>query len=100
MQMVGSNTHIGPDGSESLIDLVFMSSPQSLIKCSVTPGLGNSDHYGIFLSLNSGLSAQQIWANKNRTICRYAHTDFDLACNMLDDLDLDTIFVENSIEEN
>ena len=100
IQVVDSNTCIGLDGSESLIDLVFMSSPQSLIKCFVTPGLGNSNHYGIFLSLNSSFPAQQVRSNKNRTIRRYAHADFDLACNMLDDLDLDTIFVENSIEES
>ena len=42
MQVVGSNTHIGPDGSESLIDLVLMPSPRALTKCCVTPALGNS----------------------------------------------------------
>ena len=80
MQVVGSNTHVDPNGSESLIDLVFMSSPQALTKCCVTPGLGNLDHYGIYLSLKSSLPAQHARLNKKRTIWRYAHADFDLAC--------------------
>ena len=42
MQVVGSNTHIGTDGSESLIVLVLMPSPRALTKCCVTPALGNS----------------------------------------------------------
>lgn len=99
MQVVSSNTHVGANASESLIDLVFMSSPTALIECCVTPGLGNPDHYGIPLLLRSSLPAQHIRPNTNRTIWRYAHADFDLACNMLDDLNLDTIFVENCIEE-
>lgn len=74
---------------------------QSLTKCSVTPGLGNSDHCRIFLSLNSSLPPQHMQWNKNRPIWRYANADFDLACNMLNDLDLETIlFVENSIEQS
>ena len=37
---------------------------------------------------------------KKRSIWRYAHADFDTACNLLDELDLDTIIDDSSIENS
>ena len=71
IQVVGSNTYISLNGSESLIDLVFLSSLQTFIKCSVIPGLGNSDHCGIYLLLRSSLPVQHVRSNNNKTIWRY-----------------------------
>lgn len=42
-QIVSEPTHV-TSNSHSLIDLIFMSSPSSLINCSTVPALANSDH--------------------------------------------------------
>ena len=97
-QVVTEPTHNGPNG-KSLIDLVLMSSTQVLAECTVIPQLANSDHLGLRVVLHGHPTVQHIH-QKKRSIWRYAHADFDTACNLLDELDLDTIIDDSSIENS
>jgi endonuclease/exonuclease/phosphatase family metal-dependent hydrolase len=59
-QSVAEPTHVHHDGSESTIDLVFVSDPSLLNSCVTVPRLSNSDHTGIIVELSQKL----IKANK------------------------------------
>ena len=98
-QVVTEPTHIGPNGQSSLIDLVFMSSPQVLTECSVIPQLANSDHLGLQVAIHGHPTIQHV-LQKNQSIWRYAHADFDMACELLDELDLESIIDDSSIENS
>ena len=52
-QVVEEPTRPGHAGSTSLIDLIFMIDPQSLLECTTIPPLSNSDHLGICLHIKS-----------------------------------------------
>ena len=77
------------------IDLVIMSAPQSLHECVTIPPLANSDHIGISLQVKSNIQTH-IRVNK-RVIWRYAHADFDRACELIDMLDM---VDSNSVEKS
>ena len=64
----------------------------------VMPGLGNSDHQGVYISLKCQLPTPYVQHTGNRTIWRYGHADFNRASQMLDKLDLESIIDENDIE--
>ena len=81
-QVVPQPTHFNNTGSSTLIDLVLMSVPSQLVKCSVIPPLGNSDHNGIDVTLKWSRNAHSVKASK-RTIWRYAHADFDKANRLI-----------------
>ena len=51
-QAVTGPTHVHHDGSESTIDLVFVSEPSLLKTCYTIPPLSNSDHRGILMELS------------------------------------------------
>ena len=69
-QVVHGATHYGhQDSSTSLIDLVIMSVPESVLECETVPPLGNSDHAGISLKLNRKIVVQQKQSN-SRVIWR------------------------------
>ena len=51
-QVVSGHTHIASPGTSSLIDLVFLSSPEHFQECSVIPPIANSDDSGIMLSVH------------------------------------------------
>ena len=69
-QVVPQPTHISPSGRASLIDLVLLSSPSQLVSCNVIPPLGNSDHYGINLTIKCFQNMPPVKSRK-RTIWRY-----------------------------
>ena len=72
MQVVPSYTHVSPNGSTSLIDLAFLSTPTLLRSCSVIPPLANSDHFGLLLDIKWKTNTKQARSEK-RKIWRYAH---------------------------
>ena len=84
-QVVTTPTRICPNGQSSLIDLVFMSSPDSRSLCSSMPCLGSADHQGLCIVVQRAMTTPHTQLGK-RTIWRYiyAHADFDHACEMLD----------------
>ena len=43
-QVVAEPTHVSNAGNQTLTDLIFLSHPQLLKQCCVTPPLGTSDH--------------------------------------------------------
>ena len=45
-QMVSDPTHAWPGGSSTIIDLVLVSNENTVVDCSTTPPLANSDHSG------------------------------------------------------
>ena len=96
-QVVTEPTHNGPNG-KSLIHLVFISSTQVLAECTVIPQLANSDHLGLRVVLHGRPTVQHIY-QKKQSIWRYTHADFDTACDLLDELDLETI-IDSSIENS
>ena len=96
--MVSEPTHLGPQGTSSLIDLVLMSAPQTLHECETIPPLANSDHLGIHLQVKSSNFAHV--RTKKRVVWRYAYADFDKAKEMLDSLDLDDILDPTSAEDS
>ena len=85
-------TRPGHDGTSSLIDLVLMSTPQALRECVTVPPLANSDHLGICLQVESSSNTLQT-RPKRRVIWRYEFADINRACELLSNLDLDSIFL-------
>ena len=89
-QIVSVPTHFSPTCS-SLIDLVFMSSPDNLIFCETVSPLSNSDHLGLFLAV-SAVKAKSNPKRNGRKIWRYALADYNLAHEMLDAIDWSALF--------
>ena len=81
-QVVTEPTHIKHNGNSSLIDLVLMSAPETLSNCTTVPPLANSDHLGILIDIPCKPH------RKRRVIWRYKYADFNLACALLNNLDL------------
>ena len=75
--VVKEPTHFTSEGSSSL---VHMSASQFLHEYVTIPPLANSDHLGISLKVKSNIQTH-IRVNK-RVIWRYAHADFDRACEL------------------
>ena len=102
-QVVIEPTHLIPNGQSSLINLVFMSSPQVLTKClvftkcSMVSQLDNSDHLGLRVILQEQSTVQHVRQTR-RYIWRYSHADLKTACCLLDGLNTESIFDISSIE--
>ena len=58
--------------------------------CSVIPPLANSDHFGLLLDIKWKTNTKQARSEK-RKIWRYAHADFQKACQLIDSTDWDSI---------
>ena len=88
-QVVTEATHVSSAGNHTLIDLAFLSHPQLLKQCRVTPPLGTSDHNCIHLSVTHQSSTSKPSKKKKksqRTIWRYQQADFDRAIELLDEI--------------
>ena len=79
-------THLLPNGQSSLIDLVFMSSPQVLMVFYGTA----TDHLGLCVVLQEQSTVQHVCQTR-RFIWTYSHADFEMACCLLDDLNTEYI---------
>lgn len=83
--MVNEPTHVHHNGSVSLIDLVFVSSPVLTNSCHVIPPLSNSDHNGILVQCS--------WS-KGRTVWCYNHADWVRASTLIELFDWNSILSE------
>ena len=71
--------------------LTQLSSPERLVSYETIPPLSNSDHLGLHVMI-SGQTNQTIAKNAyHRQIWHYTHADFDMASELLCNLDLDAI---------
>ena len=53
-QIVSDHTHLGPNGTTSMIDLIATSSSSLLQSCETIPPLANSDHMGLYYNHTGG----------------------------------------------
>ena len=79
-QSVVGPTHVHHDGTDSTIDLVFLSEPSLLNSCDTVPLLSNSDHMGVLIDLSQ--KSPKAEKSQGRLIWRYAHADWDKACEL------------------
>lgn len=95
-QMVIEPTHVHHNGSVSLIDLVFVSSPVLTNSCHVIPPLSNSDHNGILVQCSWRPTARHSCANhsKGRTVWCYNHADWVRASTLIELFDWNSILSE------
>ena len=96
-QMVSDPTHASPGGSSTIIDLVFVSNENTVVDCSTTPPLANSDHSGLQVQYDWRHSGKQIREVPRQIWC-FKDADFEMTCNMLYDVDWDAILVEDDID--
>ena len=96
VQVVSEPTHFFHN-SCSLIDLVFLSCPSSLISCITIPPLANSDHAGLSLTVsfkdnrkNPKRICRKVW--------RYDIADYELANSMISNVDWDALLSFNDID--
>ena len=80
------------------IDLLFTTSPSATKSCETIPPVGSSDHNGILATFarNPGLSNIRV----PRRVWRYKYADFDLANDMLLELDPSVIIVDEDVNES
>ena len=84
-QVVSVPTHYSSH-SNSLIDLVFLSSPKHLLFCDTLPPLSNSDHLGLSLAVSLAKPERNPMRGERR-VWRYAFADINLANKMLSAID-------------
>ena len=88
-QIVSEPTRLS-SSSNTLIDLVFLSAPNNLVSYATIPALANSDHLGLCVSITAG-SPRACPKRSHRKIWRYAHANFERACEILDATDWDSL---------
>ena len=87
-QMVTEFTHVHHNGTESTIDLLFVSDPHLVRSCFTIPALANSDHYGLKIELNLKAIPK---IPKRRTVWRYCHADWEKAHRLIEGTDWDSL---------
>ena len=92
-QVVTEPTRIS--NTNTLIDLVFLSSPSQLSSCSTIPPLTNSNHLGLLLSLTTTVNTHRTCSTSKRKLWRYSWADFDLAAEMINNTDWDSLLSDN-----
>ena len=83
-----------------MIDLALISSPENIISCETVPPLSNSDHLGILVVTEGQKRQPTVQNNPRRQIWHYARADFELASNILSNLDLASIMDTNDIHQS
>ena len=101
-QVVDEPTHLGANGTSSLIDLVLMSAPQSLVECTtVTPLLSSLHpvryHLGVFIWVDVPSCNPQP-RQRRRDIWRYQLADFHKASELLRNLNIEAIFADADVD--
>ena len=96
-QVVSDATYYSTN-SNSLIDLVFLSSPTDLLLCETIPPLSNSDHLGLHFKISIPKSKRHS-TKCERKVWRYAYTDFNRANEMIADTDWETLLSSSNINE-
>ena len=95
-QSIVRQTHVNHDGNESTIDLVFVSEPSLLNSnsCDTIPPLSNSNHMGVLIKLFQKSSKAE--KSQGRLIWRYAHADWDKACELINQFNWDSVLSSNN----
>ena len=91
-QIVSGYTHVSPCGNTSLIDLALTTSPSQIKHCAIIPPLANSDHNGLKLEIEWKDTSSRTYSRR-RTIWRYAHADFNKACDLILETDWKAIIL-------
>ncbi len=95
VQIVNSATHTNPQGRDSLIDLVFLSTPSLLNFCNTIPPLASSDHNGIDLQISTSVTSLPPQdEGSQREIWRYDLADFDRANDLIISTDWEDLMAE------
>ena len=85
-QVVSEPTHLCSNGSSSLIDLIAVSSPSLFQSCKTIPPLSSSDHLGLSFE-SQWKHASQPQSHPKRMVWRYAHADWQMANNLIEETD-------------
>ena len=94
-QVVTEPTRSASNGSETLIDYVFLSNISQLASCSVFPPIANSDHSCIDVVLLPGKSSVRTRTKIRRVIWKYALADFSRANEMLESVNVDELIKDD-----
>ena len=89
-QVVCHPTHFSYSGVPSIIDLCFLSHLSKLVSCNTITPLSTSDHMGIHLTYKLPNTSKKPNTPRRSVWC-YSLGDFEKACEMLLDIDRDTI---------
>ena len=74
-QIVTTATHNNPSGSDSLIDLVYVSKSSFLSSCDIIAPLANSDHNSLIICLQKSNFTPEV-SSSERIVWNYAKADF------------------------
>ena len=78
-RVVDEATHTSPAGNQSLIDIAFLSHPQELKHCYVTPHQGSSDHSCVNLSvIHCSCGNRRYKRTSPRAVWMYTYQHADL----------------------
>ena len=89
-QIVTECTHVHHNDSTSIIDLVILSNPASLLSCVTVPPLSNSDHNGLLTTMKWKGTGSGVHSSR-RPIWRYAYADWEKACELIDNTNWDSL---------
>ena len=92
-QIVSDDTHLGPNGTTSMIDLIATSSP-FLQSCETIPPLANSDHMGLLLQ-SQWKQTRQHRSGSTRSIWLYKHADWNKAYELIEGTNWDFLLVDD-----
>ena len=100
-QLVNEPTHTHHSGSTSIIDLVFVSTPELVTHCIVIPSLCNSDHKGVEIDCSWKSTARHNCVNNSagRTVLSYKLADWDKANSLIDAFHWD-VLLSSDINES
>ena len=85
--------------SETLIDLIFVSSSVFVRKSSATPPLANADHNGLHLSVSDSLNLPVKRSKPvTRNIWRYSLADFDRAAELLETVEWVSLLPTDNVD--
>lgn len=93
-QIVSDPTHLGSNGTNSIIDLVATSAPSLLQSCVTIPPLANSDHLGLLLK-SQWRQTRQSTVGSNRSVWLYKHADWHKAFNLIENTNWDSLLVDD-----
>ena len=97
-QVVQEPSRVASSSNATLIDLTLVSNIEEVEGCSVLPLLMNSDHNGISMTVTKTLTKPSK-AMFKRQIWKYSKADFLRASVMIDDIDWDSLFDGQNIDE-
>ena len=98
-QVVVGPTHTHHNGSQSTIDLVFVSNHIRVGSCETLPSLSSSDHYGVLVQIVLRNSLHLV-PSKGRLVWRYNYADWSLASSLIENTNWDLLFSGDNINRS